>query len=123
MIKIHLPFPPSNNHLYPGKVRRFKSKEYELWIYNAITMLNEQFYEPITHKRPLQATYTFGRPDNRVRDESNYVKAPADFLVRQKLIVDDRYIGRTISEWSDMVGKSVESGVDIEVIEIKMAEN
>jgi Holliday junction resolvase RusA-like endonuclease len=117
-IRVHLPFPPSCNGLYPGTVRRHKSKEYEAWIIEAKRMLTQQHFTSITAKHPLQITITLSRPDKRVRDDQNYAKAPVDFLVSIGVIPDDRYVGRTITEWGDMVGKPIESGIDVEIIRL-----
>jgi Holliday junction resolvase RusA-like endonuclease len=116
MISLWLPFPPSTNGLYSGKARRFKSERYKEWIVQASLALSEQYYVPITSKKPIQITFTLARPDKRIRDEQNYAKATTDFLVARGVILDDRYIGRTITEWADMVGKSVGSGVEVEIV-------
>lgn len=81
-------------------------------------MLAQQHFTPITSKSPLQVTITLSRPDKRARDDQNYAKAPVDFLVSIGAIPDDRYVGRTITEWGDMVGKPIDSGIDVEIVKI-----
>lgn len=115
LISLYLPFPPSVNCLYTGKARRRKSDAYKLWQSKAMAALAAQHYNPITSTEPLQLTITLARPDKRQRDEQNYAKATTDFLVARGVIPDDRFIGRTITQWGDKVGVEVDYGVMVEV--------
>jgi len=114
VISLWLPFPVSVNALYSGKGRRFKSPRYTAWIIEAKRALTQQHFTAFD-KIPLQVTYVLSRPDKRVRDAENYLKAPTDLLVAFGIIPDDSYIGRGVYEWADMVGKVCESGMDIEI--------
>lgn len=105
---INLPFPPSVNSLYAGRGRRFKSKRYKNWIIKARGELWSQPFKPITEKKPLQITYTFGRPDKRVRDCANFIKAVDDFLVSEGVIPDDQWIHKGIFQWGKSGGATVE---------------
>lgn len=114
MIVLHLPLPPSLNELYPGKVRRHKSKKYEDWIHKAGYMLNSQHVPSI--KGLVQVHYIFGKPRNkdgkatgRAMDVFNREKAISDLLVQHGIIEDDSLIQRGIVEWADI------DGVDIEI--------
>ena len=115
LIRITLPFPISVNALYSGKGRRFKSKRYQRWIVKARSALWDQYFKPIAEEIPLQITYILGRPDKRIRDAANYIKAVDDLLVSQEVIPDDKWIHRGIFEW----GKS--TGVTIEIIPLSEA--
>lgn len=102
MISLWLPFPPSLNSLYPGKVRRHKSKKYEQWIYEAKRGLAQQHF--ICFHMPVGISYKFGRPDKRKRDLDNLFKACNDLLVDVKAISDDSIIHRISGEWADIDG-------------------
>ncbi len=102
MTTIWLSFPPSLNSLFPGKVRRFKSKKYEEWIKENIQLLKSQTYDIINE--PVSVSYRFGRPDKRKRDLDNLFKAPNDLLVSQGVISDDSLIHKISGEWADITG-------------------
>ena len=73
-MKIHLPYPPSVNSLYPGKQRRYKCEKYKKWISEATVEFLKQYpkkFQTITG--PVQVNYSFGRPDKRKRDLGNYL--------------------------------------------------
>lgn len=108
MIKLTLPFPPSVNCLYAGQRRRFKSKRYKAWILKAKEALWTQQFLPISGEIPLQVHYIFGRPDKRIRDACNFIKATDDFLVEQSIIPDDSWIHRGIFEWGKSTGVTIE---------------
>lgn len=108
MIRLELPFPPSTNCLYAGKGRRYKSKRYEKWISEARYALWNQVFKPVCEKAPLQITYIFGRPDKRVRDAANFIKAVDDLLVSQKVIPDDSWIHRGVFQWGESKGVTLE---------------
>jgi len=116
MIGFHLPLPPTLNSLYPGTIRRHKSKQYEAWIKEAGSMLNAQHAPSI--KGMVQVTYTFGKPRNKdgkpskvAMDVFNREKAVSDLLVAHKIIDDDSCIMRGIVEWSEDF-----EGVDVEIV-------
>lgn len=106
VMKLYLPFPPSLNSLYPGKVRRHKSTAYEAWIKEAGKVLNQQHTPAI--KGLVEASYVFGKPDNRKRDLDNLFKAPNDLLVAHGIIEDDSHIQKISAQWGDIEGCEVE---------------
>lgn len=99
MISLWLPFPPSLNSLYPGTVRRHKSKAYEAWIIEAKQALQQQD-KGAGFNVPVSISYEFGQPDKKRRDLDNLFKAPNDFLVSQGVIVDDSLIHRISAQWA-----------------------
>jgi Holliday junction resolvase RusA-like endonuclease len=40
---------------------------------------------------PVSVSYTFFLPDKRLRDLTNYIKAPEDYLVSQCVLFDDNH--------------------------------
>lgn len=107
MIKLHLPLSPSSNSLYPGRIRRHKSKEYESWIREARFMLMEQ-WRGVTVNYPVCVTYKIGKPSNRRMDIANREKALGDILVSCGVLKDDSLIHRLVMEWGDIEGCDVE---------------
>lgn len=95
---IALPFPPSVNALFGGgsKQKRFPSAAYKAWI--------KACPKNIVHRAqtPCRLHYTLFWPDARIRDGGNYLKAPLDWLVREKILIDDN--------WQVVVGETWESG-------------
>jgi crossover junction endodeoxyribonuclease RusA len=82
-----LPFPPSVNSLFGGgsAQKRFPSKKYKDWRASCPRL------DPLGISTPCLVRYTFWLPDNRKRDLSNYLKAPEDYLVSQRVLVDDNH--------------------------------
>lgn len=107
---IVLPFPPSTNHLFAGKSRRYKSKAYKAW-------LDEAAYAMLQQKRP---TFT-GRvrlnmrlgPGQMNSDCSNYIKAAEDLLVTYGIIPGDskKHVSGVSIEWGNEV-----NGIQIEIV-------
>src|SRR3546814_16893099 len=98
---LFLPFPPSVNNLFVNSRRtggRFPSKNYKAWQEEAARALVRQAVAPLVG--PVNLTFTFGRPDKRRRDVFNYAKAPADFLVKHRILDDDRLVVRGTVQWS-----------------------
>ena len=117
MIKISLPFPPSVNALYAGKVRRYKSKRYVEWEADArYKLIPQRKNIKQLPDGPIQITYRCGRPDKRVRDLANLEKALSDFLVHEFVIRDDSDIHRLVMEWASV------DGVEIEIISIDLGD-
>jgi Holliday junction resolvase RusA-like endonuclease len=98
---IHLPFPPSVNHLFAGGKNggRFTSKRYKEWQDMAYIMLLSQPARMNRHTEPVQVTYLFTPPDKRLRDVLNLEKAASDLLVKHLVLADDSLIHRGIIEW------------------------
>jgi len=108
VIILWLPFPPSLNSLYPGKVRRHKSEKYEVWIKEAGQALMQQDCS-MRFDKPVCVAYKFGQPNKKKRDLDNLLKAPNDLLVAHGIIADDSLIHRISAEWADgFIGIEVE---------------
>jgi len=86
LARITLPFPPSVNGLYNGgsNQQRFPSKKYKAWL-NICPRIHPYGLDKI------KITYRFFFPDNRARDDDNLLKAVNDYLVKQRVIIDDRW--------------------------------
>lgn len=106
MKKFKLPFPPSVNCLFPGKDRRYTSKQYEAWQIEAGYKINR--IEPINERCIL--IYGLERPSYHHRDAGNYEKPITDLLVKHKIIKDDNqdHVKGIFSCWVDREGKEVE---------------
>lgn len=107
---IILPFPPTTNHLFAGKAKRFQSRQYKAWRDEAGKALMSQ-RPAMIFKAPVEMTLKLGRPDNRRRDLANYEKAVSDLLVDAGVLADDSLIERLVMEWSQGV-----RGVQIEIV-------
>lgn len=112
-IEFILPFPPSTNAKYSiRKKRRVKGENVKIWIKSAHTALNKQnVIQQMTERCIL--IYELFVPDNRIRDDSNYVKYTTDFLVERGIIVDDdrRHVKGTYSFWNDDPGKYIKVSI------------
>ena len=85
-VQIDLPFSVSCNALYGGGSgqRRFPSKKLKAWW--------EKLEPQIAHEfESVTIWYKFYFPDARIRDTSNYQKCVLDYLVKQKIILDDNW--------------------------------
>jgi crossover junction endodeoxyribonuclease RusA len=103
-----LPLPPSTNSLFAGKTKRFPSRRYRAWREEAGWALAAQRPLP-SFSEPVEVTLSIGRPDKRVRDLDNMLKAPLDLLVEFGVLVDDHLIYRLSASWdSDVVGCMIE---------------
>lgn len=94
---IYLPFPPTVNGLYNGKVRRFKSNKYKDWIESATKKILKQDYAFFT--KECEVVMSFVKPDNRKRDVANLEKAVGDFLVFAGVLADDSLIVKNTQQW------------------------
>ena len=111
-MKIHLPYPVTVNRMYanlPGR-GRIKTKQYRTWQKQAQDSLWGQKTDHVPGN--VQVTISVKRPDNRKRDIDNLAKGILDFLVKNKMIDDDRHIQRLTIEW-------VYDGSDGATIEIR----
>jgi len=102
-----LPYPPSTNGLFAGKARRFTSKAYKSWQFDADAALLQQTPLPRFTDRVV-LTLTFGRPDKRRRDLGNLEKAVSDQLVKHNILADDSLIEILMLAWGDVTGCRVE---------------
>ena len=116
-----LPFPPSVNSLFAGKERRHLSKAYKAWIKEASHALRQQ--RPLPHYTDkVCVEYVAGwpcrkdgSPSNRVRDISNFIKAPEDLLVKFGVLEDDSLVEDMRIRW-DRTGTVTGIQVNIEVM-------
>ncbi len=109
-LSLSLPFPPSVNGLYFNLKHggRVKTTRYQEWIKSASVALNSQNlgvspYNP-KFKEPVEVSYVVGRPDKRIRDLSNTLKALDDILVSYGILKDDSLIFKFTAEWGNVSG-------------------
>ena len=101
------PFPPSTNHLFAGKSRRYRSKAYQDWSVEAGLMLMKQ--KPLPRfPGKVNVVITCGRPDKRRRDLGNLEKAITDKLVELQVLKDDSLIECLTITWGDVVGAQID---------------
>lgn len=106
-IMFSLPFPPSSNNLFPGKVRRFPSKAYKEWKAEARPLVPAGRVDG-----PYALRLCIDRPDRRGRDLANLEKAISDLIVDCGLVLDDRFLDRLEMWWSPRpVGKGARAHV------------
>lgn len=90
-----LPLPPSvNASLMSSRGRLIKTPVARAWRREACILLKKQMIEKgsKTLRGKLGASYTFHFPDNRYRDQHNYVKQLDDCLKDAGLIEDDHLL-------------------------------
>ena len=88
MVSLTLPFPVSVNRLWRGGQRRiYKSREYNLWLYEAGNKLVEQ--KPAKIVGNYELTVWLYPPDKRRRDLDNYFKCISDLLEHHNVIEND----------------------------------
>lgn len=99
MIRIELPFPPSQNRLWRmGRHRRtrkrimYRSPHYLRWLKDAdIQWLMQKPRGPFkTVEGAFKVHLKLSRPDRRSRDSDNYLKAPLDWAQRVQIIANDK---------------------------------
>jgi Holliday junction resolvase RusA-like endonuclease len=104
--RVWLPFPPSVNNLFSqgivkGKVRRFPSKGYKAWRYEAVIRIKQaklpRFERTVVVKLELTPK------DCRARDADNYAKPVLDALVEARVLPDDnnRFVRAVIPYWQN----------------------
>ena len=108
MITLSLPFPPSVNALYRNVSGRgrVKTERYKTWLRAAG---NELLATPLGQRVPIEGKFILtvlaGRPDKRIRDLDNLLKAPLDLLQAHGLIKNDGLAQSITVAWSPMVAK------------------
>jgi len=121
MTTLFLPFPPSVNGMFNGKVRRFKSDGYKLWLLDAKRELDIAKYKAgfswKNHIGKVEVHMLLRAPDNRVQDVDNRIKAVLDFLVTHQVIQgdDSRYVRGISAYWADDVGAA---GCAVEIVDV-----
>jgi crossover junction endodeoxyribonuclease RusA len=108
MTVICLPMPPSTNHLFAGRGRRYRSPEYKAWTIEAGLQLNRQ--HPASVLGLVSLLIEVAEPKTkRAQDITNRIKAVEDLLVSHGVIQgdDQRYVRRVTAEWADIEGARV----------------
>ena len=114
MTVIRLPFPPGSNNLYPGRGKRFKSREYTAWIQEAGLELMAQ--RPRKFLAPVNVSIELHRPDDRRRDIDGLIKAPIDLLVRHSVLPDDnwKFLASVTARWAGLDRENPRAIVTVE---------
>lgn len=79
---------------------------YRTWLNAAGWEL--QAAKPASFPGRIALNIALGKPDNRRRDLSNYVKAIEDLLVKHEVIKDDSFVVALHVSWADISGAIVE---------------
>ncbi len=91
-LRLRLPVPPSANALFTnraGSTQRIKTNAYRAWVAEAGYAVNLAGRPP----EPIgRCRIEIDLPFNRTRDIDNAIKPIADLLVRQRVILDDRWV-------------------------------
>ncbi len=105
---IYLPWPPTVNSLFGQRQgrQRYMSSRYKAWTAASLEAVKRQQIAEY-YDIPVSVTYEFGAPDKRIRDLSNYLKAPEDLLVKAGVLKDDSLIHRGLFYWCPEVKKGV----------------
>ena len=107
MILLNLPYPPSLWALYRGWGKgRNKTERYKTWLRaagNEILATPRELRQPITGQFTLCALA--GRPDKRLRDLDNIMKACCDLLQAHGLVENDCRAQSISVAWSPSVEK------------------
>lgn len=102
---IRLSMPPTDNHLFAGVKRRYRTKEYQAWLKEAGWQIATQ--RPSQHALGVSVLIEVSdHESNNSWDLTNRQKAAMDLLVKHQIIQDDskRYVRRFAMEWADIDG-------------------
>lgn len=116
MIKLELPFPPSVNsywrytsvgnkkgrHIISPAGQKFKSM--------ACTMIAKQLMKkPVTITADVEVNIVFHKPDKKIRDLDNLVKALFDVITQMGIWKDDSLVSKMTVQWGENIkgGKTV----------------
>jgi Holliday junction resolvase RusA-like endonuclease len=115
LLKISLPFPPTTNSLYwqKGKQQRYKSPGYKAWLKKCPKLT------PLNINTPVRVLYRVYWPSKAESDLSNRIKAAEDYLVSERVLVDDNWtIVREVVLVHGGVVKKPLARVEIEIHEL-----
>jgi crossover junction endodeoxyribonuclease RusA len=105
-ITVDLPYPPSANSIWRskrnkyGKPAIFRSKAYEAWKRECMTLLMVQ--RPGTLRGPFFATITLGVHKRRSNsDADNRIKPMMDLLQAAEVIENDKFAERVTVQWGE----------------------
>src|SRR5581483_2886249 len=109
MIELHLPFPPSQNHLWQrAKKGMRKTERYQAWLEEAGWTAKAQLAPGTRIDRPYVLSVQALRPDKRRRDLDNFgFKAVSDLLVGLGVITDDSLCEMLSARWVTVGGEGV----------------
>lgn len=100
-VAFDLPYPPSANRLWRShNGRNIKSREYRNWLGLALEAVSRADPTPVAG--PYKMTIIANRPDRRVRDLSNLLKAAEDAVVIAGVVEDDSMAREIGLAWSDL---------------------
>lgn len=95
MIRLELPFPPTNNHLTTvARGRRISSAKCRQYRSAALAAIGSQYGRPITDR--LAVTVDLYAPTRAKRDIDNYVKAVLDAITVAQIWEDDSQIDQLV---------------------------
>lgn len=107
VIRIELPFPPSQNGIWrqgrgrQGRGRVYRSKGYMRWLAQAngewLAQKPRGPFKAIEGK--FKTLLLLSRPDKRSRDSDNYNKAPLDWAQRAGIVTNDKNSQETTVRW------------------------
>lgn len=108
VIAIDLPFPPSVNALWKmgrnrrtGKRNMYRSKRYVGWLRQADgEWMAQKPRGPFkTIEGPFTVHLNLSRPDKRLRDDHNFLKAPMDWAQHAGIIRNDGDSVKSTTGW------------------------
>ncbi len=108
MITLSLPMPPPLSALYTNVAGRgrVKTERYKIWLRAAG---NEVLATPLGQRPPIKGKFSLtgmaGRPDKRLRDLDNLLKATCDLLQSHGLVENDCLAESITVSWSPTVEK------------------
>lgn len=94
-MRFDLPLGPSVNQMFPGKARRFKSREYRSWISEAGWTIRAHRPPPM---RMGPYSVLIRVPEKMRGDPDNRIKAVVDLLVTNSVTPDDKHAHRITVE-------------------------
>lgn len=108
MIKLEMTIPPSDNKLYRSyRGRVIKSEVYRDWISRSLYELSSQIRGLPTIDGEYGALFIAQKPDNRVRDVTNLIKAASDILKTSNVVKDDKYMVAQMIMWAPEQGSKL----------------
>jgi Holliday junction resolvase RusA-like endonuclease len=109
VIQITIPRAPSDKKLYRTYSGRIiKSAEYRNWISECLYKIRDQIRGKSCIKGDYACIFTIQKPDNRVRDASNLIKASSDILKTSGIVEDDRFMKFHTVLWSPEKGNNMD---------------
>lgn len=102
-VVIYMQRPMSVNTLFSNRRGgRHKTDKYKAWREEAAVIIKSQKWKKITGKYAMRMVI---KKDGRMKDLSNYIKAPEDALVECGVIEDDSLCQALDVSWGTFPGK------------------